>query len=82
MKKLGVFTVLTSKFWNTLQSLEHVLQNINKLNRSLEGVIAVCLFSIFQLCTAFRRMYLPSDFSEHTFCKRYEDRAWFSYLET
>lgn len=23
------------------QSLEHVLQNINKLNRSLEGVIAV-----------------------------------------
>lgn len=27
----------------TLQSLESVLQNINKLNRSLEGVIAVRL---------------------------------------
>lgn len=25
----------------SIQSLEHVLQNINKLNRSLEGVIAV-----------------------------------------
>lgn len=24
-----------------IQSLEHVLQNINKLNRSLEGIIAV-----------------------------------------
>lgn len=26
---------------DNLQSLENVLQNINKLNRSLEGVIAV-----------------------------------------
>ncbi len=27
---------------NGMQSFEHVLTNINKLNRSLEGVIAVC----------------------------------------
>jgi len=26
-----------------MESFEHVLANINKLNRSLEGVIAVCL---------------------------------------
>ena len=30
---------------NTQQSLETVLQNLNKLNRSLEGVIAVCLLT-------------------------------------
>ena len=33
------------------QSMESVLQNINKLNRSLEGVIAVGNFSISILCS-------------------------------
>ncbi|KAI9744911.1 MAG: hypothetical protein M1818_001837 [Claussenomyces sp. TS43310] len=31
-------------------SLEHVLQNINKLNRSLESVIAVRLLSYARIC--------------------------------
>lgn len=35
------------------QSLEHVLQNINKLNRSLEGVIAVCLSLFLFVCFYF-----------------------------
>jgi hypothetical protein len=35
--------VLTVAFNPLKQSFEHVLANINKLNRSLEAVIAVCI---------------------------------------
>lgn len=38
------------------QNLEAVLQNINKLNRSLEGVIAVSAFFCFPLSFSFLGM--------------------------
>ncbi|KAG9239181.1 hypothetical protein BJ875DRAFT_244652 [Amylocarpus encephaloides] len=41
-------------------SFEHVLHNINKLNRSLEGVIAVSLLSVSEMRAVKTRLTIPN----------------------